>query len=68
MKHEVKKLICKYFGHQEVEEVFAVRCCKKYDGVSKTVCSRCGEELEWKSLFKQLSRAELLKNGWFIEK
>ncbi len=68
MSNKIKKMICKYFGHQEVEEVFAVRCCKKYDGVSKTICIRCGEVLEEKPLFKQLSRAELLNRGWFIYK
>lgn len=62
------KLMCRLFGHQEIEEVFAVRWCKKYDGISKTVCPRCGEVLEEKMIFRQLSRAELLKQGWFIYK
>ena len=60
--------MCRLFGHQEVEEVFAVRCHSRYDGISKVVCPRCGEVLEEKMLFRQLSRAELLKQGWFIYK
>jgi len=64
------KLTCGLFGHQEVEEAFAVKLnCfpSRYDGVLRVVCSRCGKVLEEKLLFRKLSRVELLRRNWFIQ-
>ena len=73
----MKKLICRLFGHRDFEEVYAVKRIsfgnhnpeqgRKYDIIYDIRCSRCGR-IERRVLRGNASRAELLKEGWFIEK
>lgn len=76
MKQKFRKLVCKVFGHRAYTEKFAVRhgwsivgkyYDKRYDIVERTVCERCGHEISYKVLVESISRAQMLKEGWFIE-
>lgn len=76
MKQKFRKLVCKVFGHRVYTEKFAVRCnwlwvhhgfTPRYDIVERTVCERCGHVVSYKVLVEGISRAQMLKEGWFIE-
>ena len=68
LKDILKRRICKRFGHDIVEEVYAVRYKDgKYRVRVRQQCFRCGTELESRYISEEMSRAELLKRCWFIE-
>lgn len=65
---KIKRLICRCIGHNEFEEVYAeLYFNEKYRVVRDIKCSRCGD-ISNEYLSGYLSRAELLKQGWFILK
>lgn len=69
IKIMIKKLICRLFGHVHVEEMYAaplLRPKRKYVVIKECNCSRCGENLSFE-MTEPKSRAELLKEGWFIK-
>ena len=77
MKNLVKQLIkeaaCKFFGHgQCIEEVYAELQCVQhgkplYCITQRIVCLRCDKVISIKVLRKNISRAEMLHDGWFID-
>lgn len=65
----IKKLICRLFGHVYVEGMYAaplLRPKHKYVVIKECNCARCGKNLSFE-MTEPKSRAELLKEGWFIE-
>lgn len=61
--------ICRIFGHSKttIEEVFGIKLSNnRYCIMQQQRCSRCNEILERKVLEESISRAEMLKQGWFI--
>ena len=78
MKRFFKRLICRIFGHRNFVEVSAVPYFayrghghRHYDKVryaiiERTICERCGDEYI-RILANGLSRAQMLKEGWFVE-
>ena len=78
IKQRINQLICKYFGHKTVEEIYAVRCDNLFgfpESNSKKAkylyrifiderCERCG--VINRSISSPMRRSELLKHGWFI--
>lgn len=77
MKHKIKRLICKYFGHKTFIEVYATSTSELWGfGVKpnpnlyivfeRETCERCGHTTV-KQLTPPMHRSELLKRGWFIE-
>lgn len=67
----IKRPICRLFGHRIFTEMYAERILHnrkhRYNVTQEEICSRCGHR-HHTVLAKNLSRAELLKNGWFIER
>lgn len=70
----VKKLMCRIFGHSliRIKEVYAFPVYRRrkpvrYIVVEETRCSRCGELVKRKEISREMTRNELLRNGWFIE-
>lgn len=65
--------MCKFFGHGEcIEEVYAelqnVQHGKPFYCVTqRIVCLRCGEVISIKVLRKNITRAQMLHDGWFIK-
>lgn len=58
---------CLFNGHDIITEKYAVlRRNNRYIIVERDYCSRCGEVFREKVGPGIFSRAELLKNGWFI--
>lgn len=82
MKEKLKKWwnkwLCRHFGHIEVIEIYVIDHSVKlkkfgfrrnlYMVVQDTVCARCGKLLDRKYLTGPISRAQLLHDGWFVEK
>ena len=68
MKQYINKQLCKWFGHKPFSERYAKRqyYSKYYSVIESEKCLRYGKELRSKSSWL-MSRAELLKGGWFIE-
>lgn len=75
MKRFFKRLICRIFGHKRYREVFAESYVAGYKhGIVKvrynifehTFCERCGD-YSYKLIAGGLSRAQMLKEGWFVE-
>lgn len=74
IKERMKRGICRLFGHRNYEEVFAERtirflpnkCLPIYNVVRELRCDRCGK-IYREVLRSGLHRAQLLKEGWFIE-
>jgi len=65
----IKKLTCKLFGHIYVEEVYAAPLAdnkRRYVVIKECNCARCGKNISFK-MSDPKSRAELLKEGWFIQ-
>ena len=64
----MKNIICKIFGHNVVEKVYATKSMTphRFHVCKEVRCLRCGE-----TLFFQASepkrRSELLQEGWFVE-
>lgn len=73
MKQLIKKAMCKFFGHGEcIEEVYAelqnVQHAKSFYCVTqRIVCLRCGKVISIKVLRKNITRAQMLHDGWFIK-
>lgn len=78
MKRFFKRLICLIFGHKRYVEWYAVRIIRflqpkkkgmnghRYDIVCREHCDRCGKSRKY--VFRHnISRAQMLKEGWFIE-
>ena len=77
MKRFFKRLICRIFGHKRYSEWYAVRISffkhqkkgkngHRYDIVCQQYCDRCGERSKY--VFRHnISRAQMLKEGWFVE-
>ena len=65
----IKKLICKLFGHVHVEEVYAAPLLNyksRYVVIKECNCARCRKNISFK-MSDPMSRAELLKESWFIK-
>lgn len=63
----IKDIICKIFGHIEIEEVYAIKTGKnKYHVCKETKCLRCGKTLSF-NMTERKSRVTLLQEGWFLE-
>ena len=70
----LKKMMCRIFGHSpmRIREVYAIPVYRKskptrYIVVEETRCSRCGELVKRKEISREMSRSEMLREGWFIE-
>ena len=69
LKYRLKELVCRWFGHKVYVERFAIKVSHyRYHIVERRFCDRCGKELESKLLAENISRAQMLHDGWFIEK
>lgn len=74
MTQKTKKLICRIFGHSELVTIerYAIKKDSvekpRYDVVEDTYCQRCGELLKRELVAQNLSRAQMLQEGWFITK
>lgn len=74
MTQKFRKLICRIFGHSELVTIerYAIKWGSvekpRYDVVEDTYCQRCGELLERELIAQNLSRAQMLQEGWFIMK
>lgn len=66
IKSKILRLICKLFGHYYIHEKYAIKTNRRYRIFEKEYCVRCGQ-LKKISASCSLSRAEMLKRGWFIE-
>lgn len=65
----IKKLICRLFGHVYVEEMYAAALAdnkRRYVVIKECNCARCGENIFFE-MSEPKSRAELLREGWFIK-
>lgn len=65
----IKKLICNLFGHVYVEEMYAAPLLNnkhRYVVIKECNCVRCGKNISFK-MSVPMSRAELLKESWFIK-
>ncbi|MBF1486940.1 MAG: hypothetical protein HXN79_01255 [Prevotella pallens] len=65
----IKKLICNLFGHVYVEEMYAAPLLNnkhRYVVIKECNCVRCGKNISFK-MSDPMSRAELLKESWFIK-
>lgn len=76
IKLKIKRLICRWFGHKDYTERYASKCTsffgypypksdRHYIVVEDIICERCGR-IHSRHLTQPMTRAELLKNGWFI--
>lgn len=67
---KIKKLICKCFGHELIEEAYAEKTglshSQKYQICKEVKCLRCGKTISFK-MSDPKSRTQLLQEGWFIE-
>lgn len=74
MIQKTQKLICRLFGHSKLVTIerYAIKLDSvektRYDVVEDTYCQRCGELLERKLIAQNLSRTQMLQEGWFIMK
>lgn len=78
MKKFLKRLICRIFGHKKYVEIGALpvsvpkghahRHEKKirYFIIKDNICERCGEQ-DSEIIAENISRAQMLHDGWFIE-
>lgn len=74
MKTQLKRWLCRIFGHRNYEEVFAERTIRYFTRKQKPIyrvvrelrCDRCGE-VHREELRSGIRRSQLLKEGWFIE-
>lgn len=65
---KLRALICKLFGHRIYVEKFASPSYgRKYTIYERKYCERCGE-VHYEIIKDGISRAQMLKDGWFIEK
>jgi len=65
----IKKLICRLFGHVHVEEMYAAPLVDKerrYVVIKECNCARCRENISFE-MSEPKSRAELLREGWFVQ-
>ena len=64
----IKKLICRLFGHEVVEEVYVTTAGKPrmYYVCREEKCLRCGKTISFQ-MSDPKRRSTLLQEGWFIE-
>lgn len=64
----LQRLLCKLFGHKMYVEKFAQRGWdNRYTIYERKYCDRCGY-VHNEIIKNGISRAQMLKDGWFIEK
>lgn len=78
MKQKFKRLICRIFGHKKYVEVSALPISVpkghahrherkiRYFVIKDNICERCGEQHS-EIIAENISRAQMLHDGWFIE-
>ncbi|MBR8725518.1 hypothetical protein IX334_001925 [Bacteroides pyogenes] len=63
---KINSILCRLCGHIKVEEVYATKTYGgKYHICKEVICYRCGKQISFK-MTDAMSRAELLKNKWFV--
>lgn len=65
----IKKQMCRLFGHVHVDEMYAaplVDNVRRYVVIKECNCARCGKNISFE-MSEPKSRAELLREGWFVK-